>query len=144
MAIKRISAAEAVTMSSVGYKMIDIRTPEEYGKGHPKGAQNVPWQFYGKGGTFKANDLFLPVMNKLFPKESKLLIVGKIGKRSLKVCEVLEADGYVDLLDLRAGYKGLVNADNDYEEHGWETMGLATETQTDGGSYEEVRAKAEL
>ena len=52
--------------------------------------------------------------------------------------------GYTDLSELRPGVKGIINANNEYDENGWETMGLPSEASTDGGSYEEMKEKAGL
>ena len=53
MAIKRVSAKEAVHLAGVGYVVIDVRTVGEYQKGHPKGALNVPFQ---RAGRFDLKD----------------------------------------------------------------------------------------
>ncbi|MEQ9323958.1 MAG: rhodanese-like domain-containing protein, partial [Polyangiaceae bacterium] len=101
MAIKRVSAKEAVHLAGVGYVVIDVRTVGEYQKGHPKGALNVPFQRAGRF-DLKDNPDFVPILEQLFPdKSQKLLIAGKIGKRSLLAAEALAAAGYTELCELR-------------------------------------------
>lgn len=139
-----MSAPDAVHLAKVGYIFIDVRTVEEYSKGHPVGAFNVPFKHYGKGGTYRDNEDFLKVMEKLFPKEQKLLLIGKIAKRSLAAADLLIAQGYTAVVQLRAGVLGMVGADGRYLENGWRTCGLPEEKATDGGSYREMRKKAGL
>ncbi len=140
--IQRMGAADAYKLKNVGYLYLDIRAPEEYAKGHPVGAVNVPFKLFTSSGGFKANPLFLSVMEALYPKDTKILVIGKVGKRSLQAAEVLEQAGYKQLCELRPGYKGLVDTNGRYSEDGWETMGLATETSTDGGSFKELKERA--
>ena len=94
MAVRRVSATEALPLQQVGFVFLDIRTPQEYRKGHPKGAVNLPYKFYNSSGGYKPNPKFMEVMTALYPTSTKLLVVGKIGKRSLKAAEELdEANG---------------------------------------------------
>jgi rhodanese-related sulfurtransferase len=143
--IQRVSAPEAVTLQKVGYAFIDVSAPEEYAKGHPRGAINVPHAFFTATGGFKPNAKFLPVMQALFPqKDAKLLIVCRIGKRSFAAAEELERAGYTCLKELRPGLKGFVNAQGRVDEPGWDTLGLPSEPATEGGSYAEVEARAKV
>ena len=138
----RVGAAQALKMQRVGYKLIDLRTPEEYAKGHPSGALNVPHQFFGAGGSFKPNADFMTVMQAVFAKDTKLLLIDKTGKRSPAAVDELKAAGYTTVCDVRPGYMGIVAPDGSYLEDGWQTLGLASEKQTDGCSYAELKAKA--
>ena len=140
--IQRMGAADAYKLKKVGYLYLDIRAPQEYSKGHPVGAVNVPFKLFTSSGGFKDNSAFLPVMEALYPKDTKILVIGKVGKRSLKAAEVLEQAGYQQICELRPGYKGLVDTNGRYSEDGWETMGLVSETQTDGGSFAELKERA--
>ncbi len=141
MTIRRVGASEASNLKQFGYVYLDIRAPEEYAQGHPEGAVNVPFKLFGAGGAFKDNPKFLAFVEALYPKDTKLLVIGKIGSRSLQAAEILDQAGYQDLAELRPGVKGLVDAKGRYTENGWETMGLPTETETHGGSYRELRKK---
>ncbi|HZO16245.1 MAG TPA: rhodanese-like domain-containing protein, partial [Polyangiaceae bacterium] len=143
-AVQRMSATDAVHLAKVGYIFIDVRTEEEYSKGHPSGALNVPFKHYGKGGSFRDNPDFMKVMETLYPKETKLLLIGKIGKRSFEAGEMLIAAGYTTVADLRPGVIGLIDGNGRYIENGWRTLGLPEETFTEGGTYREMRARAGL
>ncbi len=142
MAVRRVSATEALPLQQVGFVFLDIRTPQEYRKGHPKGAVNLPYKFYNSSGGYKPNPKFMEVMTALYPTSTKLLVVGKIGKRSLKAAEELDEAGYELVNELRPGYIGLLGPDGKYLESGWTTMGLASEKVTDGGSWDELCEKA--
>jgi rhodanese-related sulfurtransferase len=140
---RRVSPSSAVHLLILGYVFVDVRTPEEYRKGHPTGALNIPYQFF-PGMTVKDNPEFLPVIEALFPKDTKLLLIGKIGKRSLLAAEALLAAGYSDVVDVSSGYLGIVDNQGRYIENGWLTMGLPTETETTNGSWVELRERAHL
>jgi rhodanese-related sulfurtransferase len=142
MGIERVSAPDAYKLLQVGYVPIDVRAPEEYRQGHPKGALNVPYKLFGPGGGFKPNPDFMRVMQAVFAKDQRILLIGKIGKRSYDAAVELEAAGYTTLCELRPGVKGLVNNQGRYDEDGWETLGLPMEPSTDGGSYEEMKKRA--
>jgi rhodanese-related sulfurtransferase len=143
VAIKRVSAKEAVPLQRIGYVFIDVRTPDEYAGGHPKGAINLPWMRTA-GFEMKNNADFVPMLEKLYPdKEQKLLLVGKIGKRSLAAAEALEAAGYSDVVELRPGFLGLVDDRGRYTEEGWKGLGLPSEPTTHGGSYAELLKKTD-
>jgi rhodanese-related sulfurtransferase len=142
--IKRVSAKEAVPLGKIGYIFIDVRAPGEYGKGHPVKAINIPWALVD-GFNMKDNPNFLPLVKKLFPKtDAKLLIIGKIGKRSMVAAKALKAAGYTALVEVRPGYLGLVDDRGRYTEDGWKELGLAIENKTEGGSYAELLARAGL
>lgn len=125
-------------MGGWGYVYLDIRAPEEYKRGHPVGALNVPFKFFTVSGHFRDNDRFVEVVEKLFKKDQKILVVGKTGKRSLEAAEVMVAAGFQDIAELRPGYLGLVNAEGNYDEDGWSTLGLPSEKETQYGSYKEI------
>lgn len=143
MGIKRVSAKEAVHLAEVGYVIVDVRTVGEYQKGHPKGALNVPFLRAGRF-ELKDNPDFLPIVEKLFAdKGQKLLLAGKIGKRSLAAAEALRDAGYTELCELRPGYLGIVDDQGRYLDNGWKGLGLPSENETEGGSYAELCERVE-
>ena len=64
-----------------GYVYVDVRSVPEFEAGHPTGAYNVPLVHMGPAGM-SPNPEFLAVMEKAFPKDSKL-VVGLQGGRPL-------------------------------------------------------------
>ncbi len=74
MAFRRISPEEAKQLiDEQGYAYVDVRSVQEFEAGHPEGACNVPLLEMGAMGM-TPNPEFLSVMEKLFPKDSKLVV----------------------------------------------------------------------
>ena len=139
-----VSPAEAKRLlDDEGYVYLDVRTAEEYAAGHPSGARNVPWKHRGDAGM-AANPDFLAVVEALYPRDAKLVLACKAGGRSRAAAQALAAAGYDSLVDLSAGYGGKRNAFGAVVQPGWADAGLPTETSTEGGRYEAVRAEAGL
>lgn len=129
--MKRIGIEEARRMlEEGGYRYIDVRTEAEFAAGHPAGAYNVPYP----------NADFTSVMRALFDKDDKLVIGCQGGKRSLRAAEVLIADGFTHIVEMRAGYGGVRNAFGQLTETGWLAAGYAT---GDGRRYAELKESAQ-
>jgi rhodanese-related sulfurtransferase len=140
MSVTRISIEEAARLiEHEGYRYVDVRTEAEYAGGHPKSAVNVPFLFAGA----QLNPEFLEVMEKHFAKDAKLIVGCQSGGRSLRASEALLAAGYNGLLEMRAGFGGVRNAFGQVKEVGWAAAGMPVEAQTDGGTWAELKAKAE-
>ena len=139
--VKRVSAPEAKQLLDEGYDYLDVRTEAEFAAGHPVGARNVPFLLAGPAGMVK-NDDFVRVVAASFAKDRKLVVGCKAGGRSLKAVKLLQAEGYTALVDMRPGWGGARNAFGAVTEPGWQASELPSELQTDGGSYQEMKAKA--
>jgi 3-mercaptopyruvate sulfurtransferase SseA len=76
-AARLVQPAEAAAMmKDEGYKMVDVRTPEEFGAGHSPGAVNVAFMLKGAGGAMAPNAAFAEQFKAACPDTSaKLLIV---------------------------------------------------------------------
>jgi rhodanese-related sulfurtransferase len=115
--VKRVSPQEAKDLiDQEGYVYVDVRSVPEFDAGHPAGAYNVPLNHMGPAGM-TANPDFLAVMEKVFPKDAKLVVGCKGGGRSLRAAGLLEQAGYASVVDQRAGYDG-------HAEPGWRPAGL--------------------
>jgi rhodanese-related sulfurtransferase len=139
--IPRVSPDEAKKLIDEGYIYLDVRTVAEYAAGHPTGAHNVPVMISSPQGM-APNPAFLEVVEAIYPKDAKLVLGCKAGGRSAKAAEMLAGAGYTDVVDQRAGYEGSRNAFGAITEPGWGPVGLPIETETEGGSYAEIRQKA--
>jgi rhodanese-related sulfurtransferase len=139
--IKRVSPTEAKQLLDEGWIYIDVRSEPEYAAGHPAGAHNVPIMHAGPRGM-QPNPDFMAVMQALYPKDAKLVLGCRSGGRSLRAAELMTAEGYVSVIDQRAGYEGARDAFGQLAEPGWAPAGLPVEPATAGGSYAELRAKA--
>lgn len=106
MSIRRVSPADAKALvDKEGYSYVDVRSVREFQAGHPTGAYNVPLLDMGPTGMAPNPD-FLNVMEKAFPKESKLVVGCQMGGRSLKAAQLLESAGFTNVVDQQAGFNG--------------------------------------
>ena len=85
-------------------QLVDVRTPNEYEKGHLKGAANI--DFYEED--------FLEQMGKL-DKEKVLMVYCRSGNRSATCHEKLQKMGFTNVIDLKGGIIA------------WKAAGLAVE-----------------
>jgi rhodanese-related sulfurtransferase len=137
---KRVTPEEAAKLvAEQGYTYVDVRSIPEYEQGHPAGAKNVPFMHFD-GGRMVLNAEFMQVMERLFPRDSKLLLGCKSGGRSLQAATLLERIGYKDVIDMRGGFEGEMNPHTgQMGVPGWSRVGLPVETVTPGGSYDELK-----
>jgi rhodanese-related sulfurtransferase len=135
MAVRKISPAEAHDlMQTEGHVYVDVRSIPEFAAGHPQGACNVPLLHLGPGGMTPNPD-FLAVMEKAFARDAKLIVGCKMGGRSARAAGLLEAAGFTQVLDQRAGYDG-------QGEPGWAPLGLPTSSDAAAtNTYEGVKAR---
>jgi len=73
--------------------ILDVRTREEYRKGHLRGAKNIPLDDFEKR------------MGKV-PVNKKVLVYCRTGARSVRAIRRLEVAGYPNLLHMHEGYRG--------------------------------------
>ncbi|HZU84681.1 MAG TPA: rhodanese-like domain-containing protein [Polyangiaceae bacterium] len=138
----RISPQEASDKLAQGWTYVDVRTVEEFEAGHPPGAVNVPIAHSGPGGMVQNGD-FLRVMNAAFGKDAKIVVGCKSGGRSLRAAQMLLADGFVHVVDQRAGWDGARGPFGDVSEPGWSRAGLPAEAgQPSGRAWEDMKKKA--
>lgn len=122
---KRVPPEEASRLLAEGYTYVDVRTEEEFERGHVPGAYNVPWSFR-EGGVVRPNPDFVAVVRATFPQGARLVIGCQSGGRSLKAAAALEAAGYTDLVELRTGFEGSRDAFG-RPDPGWSKKGLPVE-----------------
>jgi rhodanese-related sulfurtransferase len=117
MSFRRVLPEQAkVLIDQEGFAYVDVRSVQEFEAGHPEGAYNVPLLDMGPMGMTPNPD-FLGVMQRLFLKDSKLVVGCKAGGRSMRAASMLEAAGYTSIVDQRAGFEG-------GPEPGWRPKGL--------------------
>jgi len=126
MTITRVSPQEAHDLvAKEGWTFVDVRSIPEFEAGHPVGSFNVPVA-HAVGGGMVPNADFLAVMEKHFPRDAKLLLGCRSGGRSMRAAGILEAAGYTNLIDQRAGWDGARDAFGRLQEPGWSAAGLPT------------------
>jgi rhodanese-related sulfurtransferase len=88
------------------------------------------------------NPEFMSVMEKLYPKDARLVFGCRSGNRSMQAATLLERVGWTGIVDQRAGFDGEKDPHTGQMSlPGWSRVGLPVETATPGGSYEEVLAR---
>ncbi|MEA3418509.1 MAG: rhodanese-like domain-containing protein [Campylobacterota bacterium] len=97
--------------------IIDVRTKKEFTLGHPKGAINIPY-FFDRDGERVLNAHFIEEVNRLTDDdyEKPLIIICRIGIRSVKAAVALADEGYEDLTNIQQGFV-----------RGWKKAGLPIE-----------------
>lgn len=82
---------KAMQASGMHFVLVDVREPDEYAAGHIDGATLMPL------GTVEAN------YSKL-PKDAKLVVYCRSGKRSAKAVSILQSHGYDRAVSMSGGY----------------------------------------
>lgn len=82
----------AKDIKSSRYYLLDVRTPEEYAKGHIRGAANIDI----------LNPDFLDIANRTLPGDKNIAVYCGTGKRSGMAAEQLAEAGY-KVTDLDGG-----------------------------------------
>ncbi len=139
---KRVSPKEAADLLQNGHSYIDVRSIPEYEQGHPVGARNIPFMHF-ENGRMVLNRDFLAVFEKLYPKDSPLVVGCKAGGRSLQAVTLLERNGYTHLVDMRGGFDAEIDPHTgQIGELGWSRVGLPVEKNTAGGDWTSLSAAA--
>ena len=123
---------------------LDVRTEREFAQGHAAGAINIPVVFIKGPGQMQVNPDFLEVVEKVLPKNRKLVVGCQAGGRSMRACEMLEEAGYADLTNLAGGFGGQRDQAGNLVVTGWRESGLPVSTDLGDASYEAQRKKAGL
>ena len=139
----RISPQEAQALvANEGWTYVDVRSVPEFEGGHPTGSFNVPVLEAGPAGMTPNAD-FVKVMTAAFAKDAKLVVGCLAGGRSAKACVALEAAGFTQLADQRAGWGGAKDSFGRLSEPGWSAAGLPSEAGPDAvRGYAALRTKA--
>lgn len=112
-----VTAAQAYAMWKAApdeVKLIDVRTPEEYGFiGHPEGAWNIPLAFVTykrKNGVTeygpKSNPGFVAEVKKIAGPNDTLLLFCRSGGRSAMAINLLAAAGLKNAFNITDGFEG--------------------------------------
>jgi rhodanese-related sulfurtransferase len=139
---RRVSPAEAhARMKDEAFTYVDVRTEDEFDAGHPEGAVNVPIMLHEAGGMVPNAD-FVSVMARTFAKDAPLIVGCKMGGRSARAAQELEAAGFTRVLDQCAGWDGTKGTFGEVLTEGWSRAALPSGTGRPAGrSYEDLRKK---
>ena len=93
MPIRPVPPPEAAQLVAQGYAFVDVRSMPEFAEGHPEGAENVPFT-----PTFPA-----AFAQKYPDKNAGIVLSCKMGGRSQRAAQALEAAGYTNLVNVAGG-----------------------------------------
>ena len=96
MDVPEIDIDEAARRIAAGTPVIDVREPDEYEDGHVPGAPLIPLTV-------------VPDRVNEIPAGGEVLIICKLGGRSLKAAEYLRAQG-IDAVNIVGGTMGWIDA----------------------------------
>jgi len=122
MPIIHASVIDAHAAQQKGSIYVDVRSSEEFSRGHAVGAVNVPLLEADEDtGVMLPNPDFVRVMKATFPPDTPLLIGCQSGGRSARASRMLEAFGYTNITNVAGGFEG-------GQDPGWEPSGLPATT----------------
>ncbi len=138
MPVMNASVTDAYTAQSHGATYVDVRTTEEFARGHAVGAVNVPLLEPDEDtGVVLPNPDFVRVMKATFVPDAPLLIGCQSGGRSARASQVLETFGFTNVTNVKGGFGG-------GQDPGWEPSGLPSTTSTaPGETYAALLARAD-
>ncbi|KAI0493603.1 hypothetical protein KFK09_023722 [Dendrobium nobile] len=102
-ALVTIDVHSTKTLMSSGHRYLDVRTAEEFQKGHPEKALNVPYMFFAPQGRV-SNPNFVEEVTDLCSKDDFIIVGCQSGVRSLKAAEDLLKAGFKNVKNMGGGY----------------------------------------
>ena len=138
MPITHASVTDARAAQQGGAIYVDVRSTEEFTRGHAVAARNVPLLEPDEDtGVMLPNPDFVRVMKANFPPDAPLLIGCQSGGRSARAAQMLEAFGYTNVTNIKGGFCG-------GQDPGWEPSGLPSTTDAaPGETYAALLASAD-
>ncbi|MES2070479.1 MAG: rhodanese-like domain-containing protein [Pseudomonadota bacterium] len=104
--------------------LIDCRSEIEFlFVGHPTGAIHVAWN---DGADWAVNPRFVPDVKKIVGNgDRSILLICRSGSRSVTAGEVLETEGFKNVINVLHGFEGDLNAEHQRSTiNGWRFDGL--------------------
>jgi len=99
-----VSPVQAYELLKSGVRYLDVRTEEEFVRGHAPKAINVPVKLRTDAGM-AFNVKFQSEVTKLFPNKRENIVVGcKNGTRSAPAMQLLSLEGYENLQIVVGGW----------------------------------------
>ena len=140
MKLKRISPEEARDLldSEDGYVYLDVRSVPEFEAGHAPGAKNIPLLHQTPMGM-QPNQDFVGVCEAALGKDAKIITACLKGGRSMRAAQVLIANGFSSIVDMRGGFHGESDMMGALVYPGWASCGLPVTTEASADqTYEEL------
>ncbi|MYG02598.1 MAG: rhodanese-like domain-containing protein [Acidobacteriia bacterium] len=130
MALKRISPDEARDLLESGedYIYLDVRSIPEFEQGHAPGAKNIPLLHRTAMGM-QPNGEFVDVCERALGRDAKIITACLKGGRSMRAAQLLQANGFTNVVDMRGGFDGESNPMGQIVYDGWARRGLPGTTE---------------
>ncbi|XP_074310415.1 protein HIGH ARSENIC CONTENT 1, mitochondrial [Silene latifolia] len=107
--IKNVDVYTAKGLYDIGYRYLDVRTEEEFEKGHAEGALNIPYMFKAEEGRVKNPEFLTQVLEKC-KKDDRMIVACNAGGRGRKATTDLQQQGFVDVANIEGGYSAWIDA----------------------------------
>ena len=136
--LKRVSPEEASDLleSGEGHVYLDVRSVPEFEAGHAPGAKNVPLLHRTAMGM-QPNADFVSVCERAIGKDAKIITACLKGGRSMRAAQILMANGFENVVDMRGGFHGESDPTGALVYPGWAPRGLPVTTEaSDEETYE--------
>ncbi len=139
-----VTPEQARQLLETDYVYLDVRTVSEFNAGRPAGAWNVPYAEVNPAvGKMEPNPRFLDVVRSRFPKDAKLIVGCKSGRRSASACQLLREAGFQHAHNMLGGFGGETLPTGQITREGWSTLGFPVEQGGAGErDYESLRSHA--
>ncbi|KAJ4967337.1 hypothetical protein NE237_019186 [Protea cynaroides] len=104
-AVVTIDVYKAKDLIHSGHRYIDVRTTEEFKKGHldVENIVNIPYMFITPEGRSK-NPQFLEQVSSAFSKDDSLVVGCQSGVRSTYATTDLQSAGFIHVSNMGGGY----------------------------------------
>lgn len=136
--VKRVPPAEAAALVAQGWTYVDVRSEQEFADGHPPGAYNVPFMFFGPGGR-SVNEDFVSVVERSFGRDRQLVLGCSTVRRSARAADLLAEAGFEQLVVMSGGLTGEEDSLGRVVVEGWTAHDLPMSTVAEAGHlYQDI------
>ena len=121
-----------------GAVYLDVRTEQEFSRGHPAGALNIPIAVLAPGSFLPWPNLkFIHVVEANIPHEVPIYVGCASGHRSLHAAGIMKNHGYRKVASVDSGFIGKKGPLGKLAAPGWIQLGLPVDSgHGDERSYE--------
>lgn len=144
MAIKEITPQQAYEVLGADPVVvyIDVRSEQEFTRGHPAGAVNIPVAFPDPARGMMANPDFVKVVAANFAHDKSIIVGCQAGPRSTAAARMLDQAGYQDISNMLGGFGGMRDQMGSTVAPGWAASGLpVSQDNGEGVSYASLKLK---
>ncbi|XP_020084634.1 rhodanese-like domain-containing protein 19, mitochondrial isoform X1 [Ananas comosus] len=106
--VETVDVGAAKSLVGSGHLYLDVRTIEEFNKGHPENALNVPYMFFTPQGR-ETNPQFLEQVSSICSKDDFIVVGCQSGVRSHHACVDLLNAGFKNVKNMGGGYGAWVD-----------------------------------